>query len=220
MECPGLNIHKYYESEDVTRCHPLNPELIEFISEQGWVILDKLAEGSVADVFTCKQNHIIAVLIIFGNVDLENTRAFDIFDKLEQARKLPNIFPIIYDIINSDIPYSTDEVYLENSEEFQYRTIQVIEKVDMTLETYLETIPKKDLRKFAETLRKTLIQYLTVLEERSIYYTDLKLENIGVILSDTVYLKLLDIEGIHLSWDGEYDVKKMVDNFIRYNIKM
>lgn len=215
MLCPGLSIHKYYEEEDVVRCHPLNPELIEFVAEQGWVILEKLAEGSVADVFICKQNRIRAVLVLLANVDLEsNGTAYDIDHKIKAARKFPNIFPIVYDTFKADIPYSTDELYLQNSEDFEYRTIQVLEELDMTLEEYVKTVPSQELPSFIEVVRRTLTHYLEVLEENSIYYSDLKPDNVGVVVTDVVYLKLLDIQGIHLTRVHEYDISYFVHHLL------
>ena len=218
MQCLGLTIHKYSEAEDMTRCHPLNPTLLNFITEQGWTISTKLAEGSVSDVFTCRQNHIVAVLILFGNVDLENRDAWNIYPKIERAREFPNIFPIIYDVFTTDIPYSQDRVYLNDSTDFASRTIQVIEKLDMTLETYLHGLSPHEVLAFVPVLRKTLIRYLTILGDSAIYYTDLKLDNIGVIVTSIVYLKLIDIEGIQLRTVNHFDVQELVDSIIKYDI--
>ncbi len=215
LKCPGLTIHKYHEDEDITECYQLNPDLIEYISIQGWVILEKLAEGGISDVFRSKQNRTEAVMIIFGNVGYNN---MDIRSKLKLARKFPNIFPFIYDSFNTDIPYSLHPKYLANSGNFASRTIQVIEKLDMTLDKYLVSLSPKQKDIFVVELRALLINYLTVLVNYGIYYTDLKLENIGVIITDIVYIKLLDIEGIHTEARFRFDPVEAVEALIKWEI--
>lgn len=218
MRYPGLEIHKYYEEEDVTICYPLNPRLIDFLKRRDWIITEKIGEGSVSDVFACcsRDKTTTGVVVLFSNVDFEEGSSWNIYDKLIQARGFPDIFPVIYDVLYTDIPYSDDGLYLQYSYNFEDRSIQVIEKVDMTLDRYILTLDAEELTPFLKTLRSTLITQLKTLQGKGIYYTDLKLDNIG-ISGTPPRIKLLDIEGIRY-FSENFNAEKLVDDTIRYEI--
>jgi hypothetical protein len=202
VECKGDYIHKYYENEDRTLCHLLNPYLKEYVQiKKGWTILYKLAEGGTADVFVCEKNNVKAVIIFYGNVESSASNHYDLSQKLFMAKKFPHIFPIIYDYFNVDIPYSKDQKYIENSGpnagDFGKRTIQIIEKVDMTLEEYLHTLDQWEKDKFDDDVEKIIKEYIEELNKEGIEYADIKDDNIGIIIKENgIYIKLLDMEGI------------------------
>jgi hypothetical protein len=209
----NMNIHRYYEDEDFTRHHLLNPDLISFVREREWTMIEKIGEGSVSDVFTCRKDDMIAVIIFFGNYQCDNNdeckeietvttntarRCYlDIHDSIEKARLFPNIFPIIYDEFRSYIPYSTDETYLKVSKHFERRTIQVIEKMDMSFDAYYPTLNDQQKQHVKIELRYVLCDYLKTLIKHGIMCFDLKADNIGVIINNNVpKFKLIDIESL------------------------
>lgn len=194
-----LTIHKYYEEEDITEYPVLNPDLVQFVADRGWNIIEKIGEGSTADVFSCRLNNITAAIIFFSNVS-EQAEAFDIDDEIDWARQFPKIFPIVYDIFKTEIPYSTDEHYLQTSAPFGPRTIQVIEKVDSNLAVYYAKLGPREKPAVRSTVGNVILGYLNTLREYEICYPDLKADNIGVIMVDgKPAFKLLDIEGIWLT---------------------
>jgi hypothetical protein len=212
-----MNIHKFYEpgeSEDddwFILHHPLNPDLVEFVRNEGWDIIEKVGEGGTSDVFSCRQGHIIAVILFFGNVHLGSSEDFDIDEKLEQARRFPKIFPLIFDIFHSAIPYSMDEIYLQNSNDFESRTIQVIEKVDTTFDKYYISLTKEMKMSVKKELERVLNGFMNTLTLYEIYYADLKSDNIGVIIVDGVpKFKLIDIESIHLDFKTGFQSNQRV----------
>ena len=98
----------------------------------------------------------------------------------------------------------------------------------MTLDVYLLLVKNEYphlLNDIINTLLKTLIYYLTTLRMHGITYTDLKLDNVGVSISinsinsiKSIKIKLLDIEGLHLSYDYEYVPQEYVNDFYKYEI--
>jgi len=244
-------IHKYFEDEDQTRHYPLNSALVQFIAEQGWIIEDKVAEGSVADVFSCHSSDpnvqlnltpeermhgtdkSYAVLILFSNVALDDDSDYNIWEKLLVAKSCPTIFPLIYDCLNSDLPYSNDPEYIVNTPDATRRSIQIIERAHGTLADVIRLFKRNgnidliDREEWLAGIKVKIIEFLTVLREKNIYYTDLKLENVGIFDYSTVNidgnaniedgnrLKLLDIEGIKLQYQGPYDIEVMAEWLIR-----
>lgn len=220
LECPGLNLHRYHEDIDETKCYPINPELIKQIENRGWIIEDKLAEGSIADVFNVfNVLNTKAVIIILGNTDSNYP---DISEKLKFAGKFPEIFPYIYDHFNLNIPYSTDINYINSTGNFGNKTIHIIEKMDMTLYQYLLQAKvgcPQFINDIIEDILQLIINYLNILRNNGLTYTDLKLENIGVSrYENDIDIKLLDIEGLHLHWTYEYDSKESVERLYEYEI--
>lgn len=214
-----MNIHKYYEDEGITQYHPLNPDLIAFVRQRGWNIIKKIAEGSVSDVFTCSRSQLTAVIIFFGSdqCEEENDRYLDIHDRMEKARLFPNIFPIIYDEFQSDIPYSTDEIYLGHSRDSRHRTIQVIEKMDMSFSDYYLTLSDQQKEHVKIELKQVLSEYFETLIEHKIYFGDLSPDNIGVIIVASVpKFKLLDIEGIWINTDKIFNAEEQINTFFEY----
>lgn len=211
MNCKGHTIHFYIEKKDITKCYPLNPKLLKAIEKRGWILGDKLAEGSSADVFQVKDHDKVIILL--------NDTYPGVSERLKAARRFPKIFPVIYDVFSLDIPYSEDSEYIKLSGSFSDRTIQVIEKVDMTLETYLEKVTKTP--PFIKDLRETLLEYLSTLYKNNITYSDMKLENIGVITKQMKpAYKLLDMQDIHLEKLAGFTPKDTVDKFFQYDVKV
>jgi hypothetical protein len=173
---------------------------------------EKVGEGATSDVFSCRQGHIIGVILFFGNVGLDNGDDWDVDEKLEQARRFPKIFPLVFDIFHSDIPYSTDEMYLQNSNDFESRTIQVIEKVDTTFDKYYMSLTTKEMKmSVKKELERVLNGFMNTLTLYEIYYADLKSDNIGVIIVDGVpKFKLIDIESIHLDFKTGFQSNQRV----------
>lgn len=199
VKYPGLNISMFHKIRGKFGhiAHPLNPELIDKIADRGWVIIDKLAEGGNSEVFTCKNNKIVAVILftIDACINLEK--------ELTIARNFPKIFTLVYDFFDADIPYSLDEIYIKDQKgQFLGRTIQVIEKLDMSLANYIKTFKTYgELMKFKIYAKNIIIGYLMELASKNIYYWDLKDDNIGVIVLDdsNVSIKLMDLPSIDIS---------------------
>jgi len=216
MYCPGDYIHRDNEVDKLF-CYPLNPDLISYFRSIGIDLLFKIGEGRSADVFQVViNNEKDAALILQSNID----NVYDFSDKLEIAKKFPDIFPVIYMYFTVDIPYSLDPDYLKNSDNFNNRIIQVIELMDMTLDKYLITMAKimgKDIIPIINTLEQILTNHLQKMNNNGIYYTDVKLNNI-CINSDSGIVKFIDIEGIHLGQFRGYDPTSSIHDLINYEI--
>lgn len=221
LECPGNSIHRYNEEEDYSRCHPLSNELIGYLNNNGIYIEEKIGEGSSADVFKVSMsNGVKAALIIPTNTESR----FDSTAELIEATKFPDIFPIIYSYFNVDIPYSSDEKYLEISKDFGERTIQVIELMEMTLDQYIieavETY-KSNVWSLVDSIVTIIKHHILELYNNGIYYTDLKLDNIGVVYNNSeANIKFIDIEGIRFShsWEYKFNPEETVEDLLTYEI--
>lgn len=218
LECPGLQIHRYYEDIDITKCHHLNEELIKYVHALGWDIKDKIAEGSSADVFTVVKGELEAVLIIQGNqggfdANLDNEISF--------AKDHPNVFPKIYDYFQVNIPYSTDDDYLNSSGNFENKTIQIMEKMDMTLEQFLYKAKKEmnnvDFERLCKLIKKNLTKSLKEIYDNDATYTDIKFDNFGVN-DKGCEIKFLDIESIKFLSSKNFNSKKAINIMFRHEI--
>lgn len=216
MDGPPLTVHFYHEDSDKTVQYPLNPALVTAIQNRGWVIQRKLGEGSISDVFIVKRKEVRAVLLLFGNLP-KGPYGGDISAKVNEAAKLPSIFPVVYDVFTLDIPYSRDPAYVAASAKFGSRTIQVIERMVSTLE---DTIKDDGALTTDEVnyVRAKLVSFATLLWNKNMTYPDLKLENIGVLPEDDLQIKLIDIEGLQLTRLEGYDPVQAVNNFVAYNL--
>jgi hypothetical protein len=212
--CPGMYVHRFHEDQDTTTCYPLSLDVINAIQARGWIVKEKIGEGSVSDVFlvTSRRNGQQAVLLLFGNLGLDESSG-SIGAKLRVAKKFPTIFPLIYDSFTLRTPYSSTRAYLQTSNNFQNRTIQVIERL-----TPMNRVLQSSSNSISPSLiSHTLTAYLTTLYNNGITYSDLKADNIGFTKQGK--LKLLDIEGMHLRREPNFNVNESVDNFIKYELQ-
>ena len=153
FECPGLNIHHFDEEIDLDKsmCYRLNKKLIDYLESVGIKIKRKIGEGGVADVFLVHLDNDLhstdaALLLqsnIEGGIDYNLEYLQESLENIEDAKKYPHIFPIVYDHFKIGIPYSDDHTYQRLSTDFQYRTIQVIELIDMRLDDYIVELVKE-----------------------------------------------------------------------------
>jgi len=223
LDCPGNFIHRYNEANNSQGCFIINDELVTYLNNMGINIEDKIGEGSSADVFKVKISNndykeISAALIIAGNTD----EGFDSTEQLLVAIKYPDIFPLVYYYFNVDIPYSLDKDYLKISKDFGERTIQIIELMNMTLDQYIieaVKVYKHDIWPIINSIVTIIEHHITKLCINGIYYTDLKLENIGVIYHEnSAIIKLIDIEGVRLSNKYTFSPKEKVETLVIYQI--
>lgn len=220
LECPKLQIHKYYEDIDETKCHLLNEELIHYISILGWDIKEKIGEGGTADVFTVKKkgSNLEAALIIQGNLSNED---YSLVDKIEFANKHPDIFPTVYNYFQVDIPYSLELDYVGASENFGSRTIQIMEKMDMTLEEFFErahkALEKDKFKELVGLIKEHTLSILSKMYENGVTYTDLKFDNLA-IKYDGCKVKFLDIAGIFMEKLPSFDPNHGINRLFYYNL--
>ena len=218
IKCPGLNLHYTLETSTTPTCSPLNPELIDVLSNMGWIITGKIGEGAIADVFTVKNKDIEAVLILFSNIEEGEESITDLDHKLIAAKKYPNIFTIIYDYFKLDVPYTLDNKYHPRDEYYPYgnRIIQIIEKMDMNLNQYLRLVEKEHphmLNSTKSTIRNILTEYIITLNRDGIVYTDPHEFNVGIIQKHgQVIVKLIDLESI--DFGGPQDINETVAMFL------
>lgn len=202
MDCVGAHPLRGYDEEyDQTSCFEFNDELIEEIRNRGWIVKEKLAEGGTADVFTVIDHTTFkeAVLLLQSN-------DFNFDERLEIARHYPDIFPEVYDIFHSTVPYTLDENYPQDRSNFTYRTIQVIEKMDMDLHQYDERFFNGKLSRYPETQRlredieNRVIEMRLQLLRDGYAFVDVKSDNIGVNINPdhSIVLKLIDIESMRI----------------------
>lgn len=198
MQCAGLQIHFFDpEISPTDMCFPLNPILVQEIAKRGWIIREKVGEGTIADVFSVTSTRyasIRAVVVLSANY----VGALDISEKLQFARQFPVIFPTIYDEFTLDTPYTTNPIAALDNADFGRRTIQIIQTV-IPLDKYLDEAQKEypqQMPQIVEYVRDTLETYLYVLDLNGATFFDLNPFNMGVVSSRTGMqtLKLIDID--------------------------
>lgn len=131
------------------------------------------------------------------------------------SKRFPDIFPLVYDAFTTDLPYSLDAGYPRNTKK---RPIQIIEKLS-PLSDCLAKVVYRYKNNVVDELYTILTTYLQRLYDNGITYTDLKLDNVAYgIYGDEMRIKLLDVEGVHLSKHPDYDPKDTVQRFIKYEV--
>jgi transcriptional regulator CtsR len=221
LECSDNNLHRYHEDNDITSCYKINTKLITFLENKGIYIEKKIGEGGNADVFKVKYNGKDAALLIHSNVEAD----FDNSEKLEKVKNYPHIFPIVYSYFNVNIPYSTNDDYLSISKDFGNRTIEVIELMDMTLDEFIiksTMIYKCNIWNKLRNIIHVIENHLIEMYENNILYTDVKMDNLGVMIDENnnIKIKFIDIEGIHLgkSHMSDFNPKNQAHDLIKYEI--
>lgn len=199
-ECLERIDHDGDDEECVDR-YPLNQELINFISERGWTLGEKIAEGSFSSVFKCSNEYKSGVLILLTDVndsdDYANDRIRQIGSKIEFAWKHPEIFPEYYDAFYTDIPYSADPGYLSRSSKFGLRPIQIMQRGDFTVIDYAMTLSSTAFPKFMCEIRKELWNLFEHLVNNDVHHTDSSPCNIVVFLNNgNRYLRFIDVDAL------------------------
>lgn len=129
MKCPNNIKYNNY-------CLKFSDQFLEKIQNKGYKIKSKIGEGGQSDVFLVEKNKNNYAMTLFN-------KSFNIKDKLEFAKKYPNLFPIIYDFFYIDIPYS-EQSKKYKKHNFNNRSIHIMEKLDYDLKQYINFLGRKN----------------------------------------------------------------------------
>lgn len=196
-----LTIHSGYFKKLVK----LNPEFISDLSKRGWTIHKKLGNGLFSSVFEVTKKNLNGALILRTNW----SGAYCIEKIIKLIKNMSHIFPKVYDVFYTDIPYSVEKGYDKNS--FKYRAIYIVEKMDCTyaqhIQYFKEHCPSK-LDEFKRHVTNVVYDYCLELSESRLAHYDISKKNVAIkfidpnkdkCCFDNIKIKLIDIDSIHKS---------------------
>lgn len=187
----------YNEEKDEEYSLELSQDVIDFIYNNGWKLIEKIGQGSVCaayEALNLKTNQHDVVLIP-GNDNTESNK-----DNLENIRNLQqtgnlstNYMIKVYDSLYWPHRYTNDLRCRSKGGSY----IQIVQKADKTVAEHLYDLYVKDVYNdkvaFAVKFYHRLVDILTYLNSKGLDYYDLIWDNMGMINDEIV---LLDLESI------------------------